>query len=350
MKILVTGGLGFIGSALVRRAVYCGHSVMNVDAMTYAATSQSVSSVSASHNYFFERGDIRDGKFLDKIFLEFKPDVVMHLAAESHVDNSINDPSDFISTNVVGTYTLLQSALNYWVVNKKFDQFRFHHISTDEVFGTLPLGSTSKFSEATPYAPRSPYSASKASADHLVRAWHHTFGMPVLITNCSNNYGPFHFPEKFIPVIINSALNNQPIPLYGDGLNVRDWLFVEDHAIALLKVVQDGVVGETYNIGGNSEASNIEIVKSVCGILDRLVPRLEGSYRDLIEFVPDRPGHDRRYAVDTKKIFTELKWEPATNLMDGLEFTVNWYLENEDWWRPLLNAVDVKFRSGNPAK
>lgn len=350
MKILVTGGLGFIGSAVVRRAVDYGHSVMNVDAMTYAATSQSVASVSASHNYFFERGDIRDRKFLDKICLEFKPEVVMHLAAESHVDNSINNPSDFISTNVVGTYTLLQSALDYWVENKKFEQFRFHHISTDEVFGTLPLGSTSKFSEATPYAPRSPYSASKASADHLVRAWHHTFGMPVLITNCSNNYGPFHFPEKFIPVIITRALNNQPIPVYGDGLNVRDWLFVEDHAIALLKVIQDGVVGETYNIGGNTEASNIEIVKSVCEILDRLVPRVEGSYLDLIEFVPDRPGHDRRYAVDTKKIFTELKWAPATNLMDGLEFTVNWYLKNEDWWRPLLNAVDGKFRSGNSAK
>lgn len=343
MKILVTGGAGFIGSAVVRLAVARGHSVVNLDALTYAACLENVASVGNSPRYAFEKADIRDRGALDRIFAAHDPDAVMHLAAESHVDRSIDGPADFVETNVNGTFTLLEAARAHWTGKGRPDSFRFHHISTDEVFGSL--GPSGKFTEDTPYDPRSPYSASKAASDHLVRAWHETYGLPVLLTNCSNNYGPFHFPEKLVPVVILNALAGKPIPVYGKGENVRDWLFVEDHADALLTVLERGPVGRSYNIGGENEARNIDLVRIICGLLDEMHP--EGAPHDrLITFVADRPGHDLRYAIDPARIRTELGWRPSVTLQEGLRRTVRWYLENEAWWRPLQQRKGVGERLG----
>ncbi|WIF33191.1 dTDP-glucose 4,6-dehydratase [Lentibacter algarum] len=343
MKLLVTGGAGFIGSAVVRLAVARGHEVVNLDALTYAACLENVASVSASPLYSFEQADIRDLPALEAIFQKHQPDAVMHLAAESHVDRSIDGPQAFIETNVMGTYNMLQAARHYWEGCGKPKAFRFHHISTDEVFGSL--GATGQFTEETPYDPRSPYSASKASSDHLVRAWAETYGLPVVLTNCSNNYGPFHFPEKLIPVVILSALAGKPIPIYGEGENVRDWLYVEDHADALLLVLEKGAVGRSYNIGGENERSNLELVQTICTILDALKPA-SAPYADLIEFVTDRPGHDLRYAIDPTRIREELGWRPSVTVEEGLEKTVRWYLENEEWWQPLLGRAGVGERLG----
>ncbi len=343
MKLLVTGGAGFIGSAVVRLAVARGHQVVNVDALTYAACLDNVASVSGSDLYAFERADIRDRARLDRIFATHRPDAVMHLAAESHVDRSIDGPADFIETNITGTFNMLEAARAHWVRQGKPDSFRFHHISTDEVFGSL--GATGQFSETSPYDPRSPYSASKAASDHLVRAWHETYGLPVVLTNCSNNYGPFHFPEKLIPVVILNALHGRPIPVYGRGENVRDWLYVEDHADALLLVVQKGAVGRSYNIGGENERRNIDLVRTICAILDAKRPKA-GSYADQITFVTDRPGHDARYAIDPTRIREELGWRPSVTVEEGLERTVQWYLDNETWWRPLLGRAGLGQRLG----
>ena len=344
MKILVTGGAGFIGSAVVRLAIARGHSVVNVDALTYAACLDNLASVAEHTNYAFQQVDIRNRAVLDAVFTKYAPDAVMHLAAESHVDRSIDGPTDFIETNVKGTFNMLEAARSYWQSQGKPESFRFHHISTDEVFGSL--GPTGMFTEDTPYDPRSPYSASKASSDHLVRAWRETYGLPVVLTNCSNNYGPYHFPEKLIPVVILNALAGKPLPIYGDGENMRDWLYVEDHADALLLVLEKGALGRSYNIGGENERTNLELVKTLCGILDYLHPRDEGSYADLITFVTDRPGHDARYAIDPSRIRNELGWRPSVTLEEGLEKTVQWYLDNENWWRPLLGRTGVGARLG----
>ncbi len=345
MKILVTGGAGFIGSAVVRQAVAAGHGVVNLDALTYAANLENVASVAESPLYSFEHADIRDRAALDRVFATHRPDAVMHLAAESHVDRSIDGPGAFIETNVTGTYNLLEAARAYWTAAGRPEGFRFHHISTDEVFGSLPDDASVKFTEETPYDPRSPYSASKAASDHLVRAWHETYGLPVVLTNCSNNYGPYHFPEKLVPVVILRALAGQPIPVYGDGGNVRDWLYVEDHADALLTCLTQGEVGRSYNIGGENEAKNIELVRTICGHLDTMRP--QGAPHDrLITFVADRPGHDRRYAIDPTRIRTELGWRPSVTVEEGLRRTVAWYLDNEAWWRPLLAREGVGARLG----
>ena len=346
MKILVTGGAGFIGSAVVRLAIARGHSIVNVDALTYAACLDNVAGVAETPNYAFEHVDIRDRASLDAVFAKVTPDVVMHLAAESHVDRSIDGPADFIETNIKGTFNMLEVARNYWQAQGKPEAFRFHHISTDEVFGSLPNDRSVQFTEDTPYDPRSPYSASKASSDHLVRAWYETYGLPVILTNCSNNYGPYHFPEKLIPVVILNAFAGKPLPIYGDGGNIRDWLYVEDHADALLLVLEKGTLGRSYNIGGENERSNLELVKTLCGILDRLHPRAVGSYADLIAFVADRPGHDARYSIDPNRIRDELGWRPSVTVEEGLEKTVHWYLNNEDWWRPLLERTGVGQRLG----
>jgi len=346
LKILVTGGAGFIGSAVVRLAIARGHSVVNLDALTYAACLENVASVSKSPQYFFEQADIRDRNALDTIFAKHQPDAVMHLAAESHVDRSIDGPADFIETNVTGTFNMLEAARSYWQAHGKPETFRFHHISTDEVFGSLPSDPSVQFTEETPYDPRSPYSASKASSDHLVRAWHETYGLPVVLTNCSNNYGPYHFPEKLIPVIILNALVGKPLPIYGTGSNIRDWLYVEDHADALLLVLEKGAIGRSYNIGGENERSNLELVQTLCKILDRLRPRSTGAYADLITFVQDRPGHDARYAIDPSRIRDELGWRPSVTVEEGLEKTVQWYLDNEDWWKPLQSRSGVGERLG----
>ena len=344
MKILVTGGVGFIGSAVVRLAIARGHSVVNVDALTYAACLDTVASVADHPNYAFEQVDIRDRAALEDVFTKHTPDAVMHLAAETHVDRSIDGPADFVETNVNGTFNMLEAARSYWQAQGNPKGFRFHHISTDEVFGSL--GPTGMFTEDTPYDPRSPYSASKASSDHLVRAWHETYGLPVVLTNCSNNYGPYHFPEKLIPVVILNALAGKPLPIYGDGGNIRDWLYVEDHADALLLVLENGELGRSYNIGGKNERTNLELVKTLCKILDRLQPRDDGSYAELITFVTDRPGHDARYAIDPSRIHDELGWRPSMTVEEGLEKTVLWYLENEDWWKPLLERSGVGQRLG----
>ncbi len=344
MKILVTGGAGFIGSAVVRLAVERGHEVVNLDALTYAACLDNVAGVSGSNLYSFEQADIRDRARLEEIFSIHRPDVVMHLAAESHVDRSIDGPGDFILTNINGTYNMLEAARGYWVSAGKPAGFRFHHISTDEVFGSL--GAEGQFTEDTPYDPRSPYSASKAASDHLVRAWAETYGLPVLLTNCSNNYGPFHFPEKLVPVIILNALAGKPLPIYGDGSNVRDWLYVEDHADALLLVVAKGKLGRSYNIGGENERSNLELVRTLCAILDEKRPKARGSYADQITFVTDRPGHDARYAIDPSRIRDELGWRPSVTVEEGLARTVQWYLDNEAWWKPLQARHGVGQRLG----
>jgi len=336
VKILVTGGAGFIGSALVRHLIQnTSYQVLILDKLTYAGNLASLKDVSGSERYSFDQADICDREALDRILSQFQPDAVMHLAAESHVDRSIDGPAAFVETNVVGTYTLLEACRAFWsgLEGTKRDAFRFHHISTDEVFGDLE-GPDSLFTEDTPYAPSSPYSASKASSDHFVRAWGRTYGLPILITNCSNNYGPYHFPEKLIPLVIINALYGKPLPVYGNGQQVRDWLFVEDHARALLKVLEEGTVGETYNIGGHNERTNLEVVEAICALLDQLEPR-GAPHSDLIAFVSDRPGHDLRYAIDASKIERELGWIPEETFESGLRKTVEWYLASKDWWRPL---------------
>jgi dTDP-glucose 4,6-dehydratase len=344
VKILVTGGAGFIGSAVVRLAVSRGHEVVNLDALTYAACLENVAEAAQSNLYSFEQADIRDRARLDEVFATHRPDAVMHLAAESHVDRSIDGPGEFILTNINGTYSMLEAARAYWEALGRPADFRFHHISTDEVFGSLGAGG--QFTETTAYDPRSPYSASKAASDHLVRAWHETYGLPVVLTNCSNNYGPYHFPEKLIPVVILNALAGKPLPIYGDGSNVRDWLYVEDHADALLLVVEKGALGRSYNIGGENERSNLQLVQTLCEILDSKRPKSVGSYADQITFVTDRPGHDARYAIDPTRIREELGWRPSVTVEQGLEKTVQWYLDNEAWWRPLQARQGVGQRLG----
>ena len=342
-RILVTGGAGFIGSAVVRHLIQnTPHEVANLDKLTYAGNLESLESVADSPRYHFYQVDIGDAAALDHVFAEFQPDAVMHLAAESHVDRSIDGPADFIQTNIVGTYTLLEAARRYWngLATEAKAAFRFHHISTDEVYGDLD-GTDELFTESTPYAPSSPYSASKASSDHLVRAWQRTYGLPVLVTNCSNNYGPYHFPEKLIPHMILNALAGKPLPVYGDGAQIRDWLFVEDHARALVEVVTRGAVGETYNIGGHNEKRNLEVVEMICALLEELAPNKPtgvARYRDLITFVKDRPGHDLRYAIDASKIARELGWVPLESFESGLRKTVQWYLDNREWWQRVLNG------------
>jgi len=346
MKLLVTGGAGFIGSAVVRLAVGRGHRVVNLDALTYAACLDNVAPVADSPLYAFEQADIRDRASLDRVFARHCPDAVMHLAAESHVDRSIDGPSDFVDTNVTGTFNLLEAARAFWHAQGRPPGFRFHHISTDEVFGSLPPDPSVRFTETTAYDPRSPYSATKAASDHLVRAWHETYGLPVVLTNCSNNYGPYHFPEKLIPVIILNALADKPLPIYGDGSNIRDWLYVEDHADALLTVLERGQVGRSYAIGGGNERTNLDLVRTLCAILDRKRPRAQGSYADQITFVADRPGHDARYAIDATRIRDELGWHPSVTLDQGLERTVDWYLANESWWHALQSRRGVGQRLG----
>jgi dTDP-glucose 4,6-dehydratase len=343
MKILVTGGAGFIGSAVIRAAIGRGQTIVNVDALTYAACLENVAEVADSPLYAFEHVDICDADAVKRVFDQHQPDAVMHLAAESHVDRSIDGPGAFIQTNVVGTFEMLQAARAYWTNAGKPEAFRFHHISTDEVYGTL--GATGAFTEDTPVAPNSPYSASKAASDHLVRAWHETYGLPAVITNCSNNYGPFHFPEKLVPVVILNALAGKSIPVYGKGENVRDWLYVEDHADALLTVLEKGKIGRTYNIGGENEARNIDLVRTICALIDEMRPAARPR-SELITFVTDRPGHDLRYAIDPTRIRTELGWRPSVTLEEGLRRTVAWYLENEQWWRALQNRDGVGQRLG----
>lgn len=343
MRILVTGGAGFIGSAVIRHIINeTDHDVLNVDKLTYAGNLDSLASVSQNPRYQFAKVDICNGQEIRQLLEQFKPERIMHLAAESHVDRSIDGPSAFIQTNIVGTYALLEAARQYWMALAPEARagFRFHHISTDEVYGDLGL-TDDLFTETTPYAPSSPYSASKASSDHLVRAWHRTYGLPVLVTNCSNNYGPYHFPEKLIPHVILSALKGRPLPVYGKGDQIRDWLFVEDHARALLEVVTRGRVGETYNIGGYNEKTNLEVVHALCDLLEELAPQKpEGvmHYRGLIQFVADRPGHDKRYAIDASKISRELGWRPRETFETGLKKTVAWYLTNQSWWERVLNS------------
>ena len=340
MRIFVTGGAGFIGSALVRHLIeHTTHEVLNFDKLTYAGTLSTVERVADSNRYRFVQGDICDADAVRAAITEFKPDVITHLAAESHVDRSIDGPGAFVQTNVVGTYTMLAEARAYWLGLDEDARaaFRFHHISTDEVYGTL--GETGLFTEDTPYDPRSPYSASKAGSDHLVSAWGHTFGLPVLITNCSNNYGPYHFPEKLVPLMIAKALDGEPLPIYGKGDQVRDWLFVEDHVRALQAVFERGEVGRTYNVGGHNERQNIEVVRTLCSILDELRPRTDGRpYAEQMSEVADRPGHDKRYAIDASRIGDELGWYPQETFESGIRKTVEWYLANEDWWRPLVAA------------
>ncbi|MNV12944.1 dTDP-glucose 4,6-dehydratase 2 [compost metagenome] len=344
-RILVTGGAGFIGSAVIRHLIQnTTHDVANLDKLTYAGNLDSLASLNASSRYCFYQVDICDGAALDLVFAEFRPTAVMHLAAESHVDRSIDGPSDFIQTNIVGTYSLLEATRRYWdeLPTTEKNVFRFHHISTDEVYGDLE-GTDDLFTETTSYAPSSPYSASKASSDHLVRAWQRTYGLPVLVTNCSNNYGPCHFPEKLVPHVILNALAGKPLPVYGDGSQIRDWLYVEDHARALVEVVTNGIVGETYNIGGHNEKRNLEVVEAICELLDELVPlkadrEQARSYKELITFVKDRPGHDRRYAIDASKIERELGWVPQETFETGLRKTVQWYLDNRQWWQRVLSG------------
>jgi dTDP-glucose 4,6-dehydratase len=337
-KILVTGGAGFIASALTRHFIKTtDYQILNLDKLTYAGNLESLNEVSDSSNYQFVQGDICDFELLSSLFNDFQPDAVMHLAAESHVDRSIDGPAEFIQTNIVGTYNLLNCAKNYWqnLSEDKQSAFRFQHISTDEVYGSL--GDRGLFEESTPYDPRSPYSASKAASDHLVMAWFHTYGLPVLMTNCSNNYGPFHFPEKLIPLVILNALDGKDLPVYGKGDNIRDWLYVDDHAKALALVLEKGVPGETYNVGGSNERTNLEVVETICDILDELKPK-KTAYREQIVFVKDRPGHDKRYAIDATKLKTQLGWRAEENFDTGIRRTIQWYLDNKWWWGPIREA------------
>lgn len=352
MKILITGGAGFIGSNLINYVLEnTAYEVVNVDALTYAGNLESISVSNFSKRYIFERADILDKIAMGRIFDEHQPNVVMHLAAESHVDRSIDGPSSFIDTNINGTFRLLEVARNYFeeLGDLGKAQFRFHHISTDEVYGDLS-GLNDLFTEQTPYAPSSPYSASKAASDHLVRAWGRTYGLPVLITNCSNNYGPYHFPEKLIPHVILNALHGKPLPVYGDGSQIRDWLYVEDHAKALIKVVTRGDIGETYNIGGHNEKTNLEVVVAICNLLEELAPEKPlgvHNYLDLITFVKDRPGHDARYAIDASKIRDTLGWLPEETFETGLRKTVQWYLDNNDWWKRAISGEYRLMRLGD---
>jgi dTDP-glucose 4,6-dehydratase len=351
-KFLITGGAGFIGSAVVRHIIEnTQDSAVNVDKLTYAGNLESLESVENNPRYAFEQVDICDAKTLARVFEQHKPDAVMHLAAESHVDRSIDGPAAFIETNIVGTYTLLEASRAYWnsLDDEKKAAFRFHHISTDEVYGDLE-GTDDLFTETTPYAPSSPYSASKASSDHLVRAWLRTYGLPTIVTNCSNNYGPFHFPEKLIPLMILNALDGKPLPVYGNGQQIRDWLFVEDHARALYKVVTEGEIGETYNIGGHNEKANIDVVRTICDLLEELAPNKPAGvakYEDLITYVKDRPGHDVRYAIDAAKIGRELGWKPQETFESGIRKTVEWYLNNKKWWSRVLDGSYNRERLGN---
>lgn len=355
MQFLVTGGAGFIGSAVIRHLIEnTSHSVVNVDKLTYAGNLESLAPVSSDSRYAFEQVDICDAAEVARVFAEHKPNVVMHLAAESHVDRSIDGPADFIDTNIVGTYTLLEAARNYWsgLEGENKANFRFHHISTDEVYGDLEVESDTLFTEETSYDPSSPYSASKAASDHLVRAWQRTYGLPAIVTNCSNNYGPYHYPEKLVPLIILNALEGKSLPVYGDGSQIRDWLYVEDHACALVKVVTEGVVGETYNIGGHNECKNIEVVRTICSILEELAPeKPEGvdRYEGLITYVADRPGHDLRYAIDASKIERELGWTPEETFETGIRKTVAWYLENSEWCRRVQDGSYQRERLGKIA-
>lgn len=347
MKILITGGAGFIGSAVVRHIIQnTNNEVLNVDKLTYAGNLESLKEVDQNERYQFSQTDICDRIALDELFKDFQPDAVMHLAAESHVDRSISGPADFIETNIIGTYQLLEASRYYWntLAGEKKSAFRFHHISTDEVYGDLE-GTEDLFLETTPYAPSSPYSASKASSDHLVRAWHRTYGLPIVLTNCSNNYGPYHFPEKLIPLVILNALAGKSLPVYGNGAQIRDWLYVEDHARALYKVMTEAKVGETYNIGGHNEQKNIDVVKSICELLEELAPnKPEGiaQYQDLITYVTDRPGHDLRYAIDATKIKQDLNWVPEETFKTGLRKTVQWYLDHQDW---VLNVQSGEYQN-----
>jgi len=339
MRVLITGGAGFIGSAVSRRVINCAEDhILVLDKLTYAGNLDSMAPIAKNPRYSFLRADICDRAAVAQALESFRPQVVMHLAAESHVDRSIDGPAAFIETNVVGTFTMLDAALAYWreLGSEDAGNFRFMHISTDEVFGTL--GAEGFFHEDTPYAPNSPYSASKAGSDHLVRAWRETYGIPTIVTNCSNNYGPYHFPEKLIPLIILNALEEKPLPVYGRGENIRDWLFVEDHAAALMLVAREGKIGESYNVGGRNEKKNIEVVETICSILDEIQPRRAGSYRELITFVQDRPGHDLRYAIDCSKIERELGWRPVETFETGLRKTVQWYLDNPLWWQSIRSG------------
>jgi dTDP-glucose 4,6-dehydratase len=352
MRILITGGAGFIGSCVIRHCLrHTAHQIVNLDKLTYASDLRSLDEVLPSDRYVFEQADVADRARLDRIFAQHQPDAVMHLAAESHVDRSIDGPAAFIHTNIVGTYTLLEAARAYYngLTPDRKARFRFHHVSTDEVFGSL--ADEGLFTEISPYAPNSPYSASKASSDMLVRAWHHTYGLPVVTSNCSNNYGPYQFPEKLIPVVILAALGGQPIPVYGNGANIRDWLFVEDHARALVRILEAGRVGESYNVGGRNELRNIELVRLLCGALDELLPDSPHCrHEQLITFVTDRPGHDQRYAIDASKIERELGWQPETSAEQGIRSTVSWYLQNRWWWQPIRERGTSGDRLGLGAK
>jgi len=348
--LLVTGGAGFIGSAVVRTVLgNGGYRVVNIDKLTYAGHLESLGEYRNADEHIFLKMDICDPE-IESVFQKYSPDAVMHLAAESHVDRSIDGPAEFINTNIFGTYNMLRAALDYWqqLPEENKRKFRFHHISTDEVYGSL--GSAGLFTETTPYRPNSPYSASKASSDHLVRAWHKTYGLPTVISNCSNNYGPYQVPEKLVPLIIHKALNNEPLPVYGKGENVRDWLYVEDHARALLRIVENGVPGQVYNVGGNNEKTNIEVVEQICSILDQTRPHPQGRpYRELVEFVADRPGHDLRYAIDASKIERELGWSPQETFESGIDKTIRWYLDNQEWCRTVMKKYKGE-RLGGGAK